>query len=323
MEKIKKILKTIILLLCAGFIARYFYRNWDSLQITFKINTITILSIIFFSLTTLLTYAFRFKIIMHKCSGINPPFWQWFNIVMLARFYNLFFAPTGNIYRGVELKRKFNISYTDYVSAGVSFTWMDLTFDLILSFFTIIFVRPDLVLFNFKAYHVVGVIIVCIIIMPITANFVLRSIPVQKPFLVWVKSKLSQVISTTLNNMKDLRYVGKIIVWGLLVTIQTVFVYYLIFVSFNFKLHVPALMLFYSLLKISSAFLILPGNIGIQEIAFGFLSSEMGTGMAEGILISTFMRVLGTAFVIIIAVIIGGTGLFSKKKLREIKNECP
>jgi hypothetical protein len=80
-------------------------------------------------------------------------------------------------------------------------------------------------------------------------------------------------------------------------------------------------MLFYSLLKISSAFIIIPGNVGIQEIAFGFLSKEMGTGMAEGILISTVMRVLGTSLIIIIAVIIGGKGLFSKEKLKELSNE--
>ena len=321
LNKIKKIIKIAIFLLCAGFIAKYFYSNWDSLQISFKIDKFSFLGIVFFSFTTLLTYCYRFKIITHKCSGINPPFWQWFSVVLLARFYNTFFAPSGNIYRGVELKRKFGISYTDYISAGISFTWMDLTLDLILAFVIILFTKPDFQLIGFKAYQVVGVITALIIIMPLAAYFILKAIPVKIQTLVWTKDKLTQVISTTLNNVKDIPYLAKIIAWGLLVTIQTLFVYYLIFISFNFKLHIPALMLFYALLKISSAFIIIPGNIGIQEIAFGFLSSEMGTGMAEGILISTVMRVLGTTLVIIIAILIGGKGLFSKEKLKEITNE--
>ncbi len=321
MNKIKKIIKTVIFLLCVGFIAKYFYSNWDSLQISFKIDKFSFLGIVFFSITTLLTYCYRFKIITHKCSGINPPFWQWFSIILLARFYNLFFAPSGNIYRGVELKRKFGISYTDYVSAGISFTWMDLALDLILSFIIIIFVQPDFKLLGFKAYSVVAALTVCITLMPIMAYFILKAIPVRMQALVWGKDKLTQVVSATLNNVKDLRYLSKIIIWGLLVTVQTLFVYYLVFISFNFKLHIPALMLFYALLKISSAFIILPGNIGIQEIAFGFLSSEMGTGMAEGILISTVMRVLGSTMIIIIAILIGGKGLFSKEKLKEITNE--
>ncbi|HAL45304.1 MAG: hypothetical protein A2Y12_06475 [Planctomycetes bacterium GWF2_42_9] len=321
LKYLKKLFKTVVFLLCAGYIIKYFYQNWDSLQITFKIDKFSIFCIILFSFTTLLTYTYRFKIIIQKCSGINPPFWQWFNIVMLARFYNLFFAPSGNIYRGIEFKRKFGISYTDYISAGISFTWMDLTLDLILAFIVIMFVNPGFKLIGLEAWQVVGVITTGIIFMPFAAYFALKAISVKSPSLVWTKTKISQVVSATLNNARDLKYLTKIIVWGLLVTIQTLIVYYLIFISFNFKLHLPALMLFYSLLKISTAFIIIPGNVGIQEIAFGILSKEMGTGMAEGILISTVMRVLGTSLIIIIALIIGGKGLFSKEKLKELSNE--
>ncbi|PKL50385.1 MAG: hypothetical protein CVV39_01645 [Planctomycetes bacterium HGW-Planctomycetes-1] len=324
MDKIKKILKLAIFLLCAGYIVKYFYTNWDSLQITFKIDKMTIFYIVILSFTTLLTYAYRFKIIMFKCSGINPPFWKWFKIIILARFYNMFFAPSGNIYRGIEFKKKFGISYTDYVSAGVSFTWMDLGLDLILSFLIIVAVEPDFKLGIFKAYRLVALITAGIICLPILADLLLIRIPVKAPALVWTKTKLTAVVSTTLNNIKDISYLCKIIVWGLLVTVQTLVVYYLVFTSFNFKLSIPVLMLFYSLLKISYAFIIIPGNVGIQEIAFGFLSSQTGASMAEGILISTVMRIIGTTLIIVIAVLISGIGLFPKNiKIEEIGNDNP
>lgn len=321
MDKVKKILKLVIFLLCAGYIVKYFYSNWDSLQIAFKINKLMIICIVLFSITTLLTFSYRFKIIMHKCSGKNPPFWKWFKIIMLARFYNLFFAQSGNIYRGMELKKQFGISYTDYVSASVSFAWMDICLDLILSEIIIILVRPDFKLGTVKAYQFVALILIIILCLPILADVLLKRIPLKASALLWLKSKLSEVFTATINNIKDLAYLAKIIIWGLLVAAQTLVVYYILFISFDIKLDIPSLVLFYALLKLSSAVIITPGNIGVQEIAFGFLSSQIGGGMAQGILISAISRVLGSSIIIILAVILGGTGLIPKKNVPEINND--
>lgn len=270
--------------------------------------------IILLSITTLITYAYRFKIIMHKCSGKNPPFWEWFKVIMLARFYNLFFAQSGNIYRGVELKRRFGISYTDYVSASVSFGWMDICLDLIITGAIIILIRPEFKLGDFKAYQFVALLLLVIICLPILADLLLKRISTNASVLLWIKSKLSQVITATISNIKDLSYLAKIVIWGLLVAAQTLIVYYILFTSFEIKLDIPSLMLFYALLKLSSAVIITPGNIGIQEIAFGVLSTQIGGGMAQGILISAISRVLGSSIIIILALILSGSGLFFKRK---------
>jgi hypothetical protein len=314
LDKIKKILKLAVVLLCAVYIVKYFYANWDSLQIAFKINKLMIICIILISVTTLITFSYRFKIIMHKCSGKNPPFWEWFKVIMLARFYNMFFAQSGNIYRGVELKRRFGISYTDYVSASVSFGWMDICIDLIITGVIIILIRPEFKLGNFKAYQFVALLLLVIICLPILADFLLKRISTNASSLLWIKSKLSQVLTATISNLKDLSYLAKIVIWGLLVAAQTLIVYYILFTAFEIKLDIPSLMLFYALLKLSSAVIITPGNIGIQEIAFGVLSTQIGGGMAQGILISAISRVLGSSIIIILALILGGSGMLSKRK---------
>jgi hypothetical protein len=324
LDKIKKILKLAVFLLCAGYIVKYFYAHWDSLQIAFKINKIMIACIVLLSVTTLITFSYRFKIIMHKCSGKNPPFWEWFKVIMLARFYNLFFAQSGNIYRGMELKRRFGISYTDYVSASVSFGWMDICLDLIITEAIILLVKPDFKLGAFKAYQFVALLLLVIICLPLLADFLLNRIPVKASALLWTKSKLSEVLTATTTNIKDLLYLAKIVIWGLIVATQTLIVYYILFMSFEIKLDIPSLMLFYALLKLSSAVIITPGNIGIQEIASGILSTQIGGRMEHGILISTISRVLGSSIIIILAVILGGSGLFSKKKdIMEIDDVKP
>jgi hypothetical protein len=232
----------------------------------------------------------------------------------MARFYNMFFAQTGNIYRGVEIKRRFGISYTDYVSASVSFGWMDICLDLIITGAIIILVRPDFKLGVFKAYQFVALLLFVIICLPILADLVLKRIPIKIPSLLWIKTKLSEVLTATTTNIKDLPYLAKIVIWGLLVAAQTLIVYYILFIGFEIKLDIPSLMLFYAVLKLSSAVIITPGNIGIQEIAFGVLSTQIGSGMAQGILICAISRVLGSSIIIILAVIFSATGLIPKSK---------
>jgi uncharacterized protein (TIRG00374 family) len=93
---------------------------------------------------------------------------------------------------------------------------------------------------------------------------------------------------------------------GIAVFIITVFSYYVLFAGFDMRLSLPALTVFCTLLNLSTFFVITPGNIGIQEIAFGFISQQFGVGMAQGILVSIVSRIISTALTILLGVLFGG-----------------
>ena len=68
------------------------------------------------------------------------------------------------------------------------------------------------------------------------------------------------------------------------------------------------------LFSLSFFIVLTPGNIGIQEIAWGLLSEKMGIGMETGILMSGFVRLIGTGVLSILGITLGGVDLIRNRK---------
>ncbi len=319
--KTKKIIKLIILFVSIAYISHFFYKNWNTIEIGFRFNKLIIGLILILSLSALITYAYRLKIILDKCAGTSPLFWNWFKIIILGRFLNLIFSQMGNIYRGIELKKNYQISYTNYISTFVSFVWMDLCLNLIISEFVIVFLNPDIKICNYNITNILLLIVLFTFLSPIFAKFFLQLFFKKFRWFLWINSKLTEVLTITLNNLKDFRYMTKFILLGLFVLAQTLAGYFLLFLSFEIKLSFPTLIIFYTLLKFSTFVVITPGNMGIQEIAFGFLGEQMGIGMAQGILVSAVGRVISTSIIILSGIIFGGVGLLKRRKEYTKENE--
>lgn len=78
--------------------------------------------------------------------------------------------------------------------------------------------------------------------------------------------------------------------------------------------NVPDLALFLALYKLSTLVVLTPGNLGIREMAFGFLSQALGIGMAEGILASAMLYAVHSSLVIPLGLAFGSSHLFSHEK---------
>lgn len=220
----------------------------------------------------------------------------------------------GNVYRGVKLKNNFGISYTDYITSFASFFWIDTSLNLIIATAIIFLLTPQLQIGRFRAWVLLSAITSGILILPILAQIILNFIKVKSQKLLWLKTKLTEVIHTTLENLKDVVYISKIVALGVLALIRTVILYYLLFIAFEVQPSISVLVVFYALFKLSLFIIITPGNIGIQEIAYGFISEHMGIGMAQGILVCLVVRVIGTTLVIILGVMAGSVSLLRNKK---------
>ncbi|MDD5064773.1 MAG: lysylphosphatidylglycerol synthase transmembrane domain-containing protein [Phycisphaerae bacterium] len=306
LKQIKTLLRIVIVAACIVYIANFFYTNRDSLSIVIRINFITLSALVLLWLGYMLIHNWRLQLILQKCSGRKIAFWQWFKILIMGNFLNLVFSQLGNVYRGVKLKKEHNISYTSYIASFASFAWMNTCMNLVLAIVTILLIEPNLKIGLFSASSLLVIICAIIIILPITALFFLRFIRFKNHYLDWTKLKLSEVLTTTLDNIKDISFLLKIILLSIVAFIVTVFSYYILFAGFDMRLSLPILAVFCTLLQLSTLFVITPGNIGIQEIAFGFISQQFGIGMAEGILVSFVSRILSTALVILLGVLLGG-----------------
>jgi uncharacterized membrane protein YbhN (UPF0104 family) len=312
--KYKRIIRWIVMSGCLAYIVWFFAENRQELAQIARINPVYLglMGVLF--LTAHLIYSFRSRIILTKCSGIRLALWPWFRLAVLGRFLSTFIPQAGNIYISIRLKREYKIPYTHYAGSFFSFVWLDTCLNMVYAVLVVLLVRPDLMLGNLRALPVLIVIAIGIAAGPPLLVLISRKISFVNRRLVWLHAKLSEMLRLAVISIGDARYTLKVIGTGLLAFTNSLLLLYLSFRSLGMEVNMPALALFYVLLKISTEILITPGNIGPREIAYGILSELMGIGMAQGIAVSVIIRVLGTGTVMILGSCFGGIDLLRHKE---------
>ncbi len=314
MNKFKKTARLILVAVCIVYLVRFFYKNKDTLHLVFNLDPVSIFSAITFQILYFPMLALLLRTILEKCSSSKLPFFGWFKIFILGTFLNMVFPQTGNVYRGIQLKRNYNVSYTRYISSYASFAWMDLIMNLFISALIIIFLKPDLQIGRLIAWKILLVIIIVIITAPILIEILWRKIKFNHSRLAWLHSKTSEVLSVSVNNIKDVTYLAKIILINIAILACITGLLHFCFLILGIRLNIPTVVMFYVLLKIGDYVNITPANLGVQELAYGFFGTQMGVGMAESVLVSGFMRLIGTTVLISLAVIFGGIDLLRHRK---------
>ena len=314
MKHLKKILSFLIVIACLIYIIRFFYKNHDSIKIAIHLNIWMIISIVLLSIFYHLLHSYRFRLVLEKCSGRRLPFFPWFRIYILGRFFNTAFPQMGNIYRSVRLKQDYNISYTRYISGFASFAWLDMSLNLTIATVLIFILRPDIKIGAVTAWLFLLVVDVIVMAVPVLSEIIFRKTNIKQPYLSWVHAKLSEVLTITVANLRDLTFLAKIILLGMIVFVRTLLIYHILFLSLEIHIDLSALTIFYVLFKISTFINVTPGNLGVQEIAFGFLGEQIGIGMAYGILLSIITRIFSTSVVILLGLLMGGVGLLQHRE---------
>ncbi len=300
---------------------KFFLENRDTIKIAFSLDAKLLFILLLLHPPLYLLQSWRFKVVIEKCSKKELFFLSWFKIFILGRFLNTIFPQSGNIYRSIRLKKDFNVTYTGYISSYASIIWLDMCMNLVMALALIILLNPGLKIGQFLALKLMTIITVVIIIAPILADLVLKKILFSNRTLYWIHSKLSEVIASSVDNLKDAAFLFKIVYIGMLSFTLTCIVLSLYFLSFGVHVDLPALAVFYTLYKLSTFIVLTPGNLGVQEIMLGFISAEMGIGMAQGVLLSVFIRVVGTCSIFMLGAALGGIDLLRHREEYTKNNE--
>jgi uncharacterized membrane protein YbhN (UPF0104 family) len=171
---------------------------------------------------------------------------------------------------------------------------MDSWLNMIVAALVILVGGRNLKIGSFYAWQISLVFAICIFVTPLLMEATFRKISFDNAYLNWMHSKLSEVIKATVENVKDTVYISKIIILGIAAFICAGALYYTCFRIFDITLTISSLAVFYALLSLSTCVILTPGNIGVQELAYGFLSQQLGFGMAQGVLVAVFARISGT-----------------------------
>jgi hypothetical protein len=231
-------------------------------------------------------------LVLEKCSEKKIPYLQFFRIFIFGLTINKIFPQSGNIYRSITLKNRFGIAYTSYISAYSSFAWLDSWQNMIIAIAILALNQSSFQLWGVNAIFLLSALAVIIVCAPFL--FYILSTGFKKlydrPF--WIHSKLAEVLYTILSNLRDLNFLFKISLMGILVFTTTCGLFFLCFETIDIHLPPSQLALFYALYKITAITNITPGNFGIRELAYGILSEQLQLTMADGVFVSVIIRIL-------------------------------
>ena len=309
MGKYKQIIRWVLAACCVGYIVWFFIKNSEELKVVLDLPIFAVVGMGILGVLTHVIYSWRFKIILKKCSGCSIAFVPWFKMVVLGRFLSTFAPQAGNVYRSICLKKNYGVSYTRYAGSLFSITWLDTCLNLIFAGVIILAIKPKLQIANMPVLYLLAATLISIIAVPFVLEAVFRVIKFRNQRIAWIHSKLSELLTVSVQSLGDGKYIAMIVVTGLIGFINTLAIFYLCFFSLDIRFALPDLALFYVVLKLSNHIIITPGNMGVRELAYGILSEQIDIGMGKGILISVILRIIGTVVIIILGSIFGGFDL--------------
>jgi len=313
-KNLKNKLRWLIALVCILYFVIFFYKNQDSLQIAFSISISAILYILILQFISYLLTILRFKIVLEKCSQKKLKFLLWTKTYILGRFLNTIIPQSGNLYRGVFLKKNSDISYTRYITAFSSFAWMDTILNLLCAFVVVAALEPGFKIGTFTGWKLLAITILILLLVPILLEVIFRKIHFKNQYINWLHLKLSETLTVSVNNLKDKTYMLKIVIIGITMFVRTSLAFYVYFSIFDINVTLPVLLVFSALFKLSTFIVLTPSNLGVQELAYGFLSRQVGIGMAQGVILSAFIRVIAVSIVLILGSALGGIDLLRHRE---------
>jgi hypothetical protein len=191
--------------------------------------------------------------------------------------------------------------------------WMDTGMNLLLATGIVLIFSRDFTIGSFLAWKVLGIVTIATISGPVLFEAAFRRLRFRWRPSVWLHTKTAEVLRVSVENLADGRYLGKLFALGLVIFARTTLLFHLYFLTIGLRVDLAALAVFYALFKLSFYINLTPGNLGVQELAWGFLSQQMGIGMAQGVAVSAFVRVISTGVILVLGIALGGWDMIHKR----------
>jgi len=127
--------------------------------------------------------------------------------------------------------------------------------------------------------------------------------------LGWVHGRVNELLEVTVWSVRDPVYTAKVLTLAVLGLLHATLVFYLAFAALGLEIDLASIVVFYVLLQLGNYVIVTPGNLGLQEVAFGVLAAELEMGMAAGMLVSGLIRATGYVSLFGFALPMGGVAL--------------
>jgi uncharacterized membrane protein YbhN (UPF0104 family) len=248
----------------------------------------------------------RFHVVLLRFADQHVGFWPWLQLFVLGRFLNLFLPQAGNVYRAVELKRRFGVGYQPFVVAFLNAPWLAMLLNFVFGALILAVVAPGAPLGAWHLWLVLAAAAVVTAAAPFAALLVLPLVPRRWRPLAWLHDRLREMVRATLDSLRDPRYLVLVTAWTAVAFVQASAMLWFGFAALGSEVGAAEAIAFYVLLQLATYLTITPGNLGVQELAFGALAVGVGGAAVDGVVVSGLLRVTGVVALVMAGLPLGG-----------------
>lgn len=248
----------------------------------------------------------RFHVVLVRFAERPVELWPWTRLFVLGRFLNLFVPQAGNVYRAVELRRRFDVSVQSFLVAFVNAPWLAMILNFLFGAVAVGLLAPEASVAGWPLWALLAAATLASSLGPIAMLLMLPLLPERVRWAAWLRARLAEMVRVTLESVQEPRYLARVAWWTLLAFVQASVMLWVGFVALGLPGGVAEAIAFYVLLQLATYVQVVPGNLGVQELAFAGLSAGFGASAADGVLVSTIVRVTGVIALVATSLPMGG-----------------
>jgi len=290
---------------CLALLVRYIWLNKEDLSAVRRVRPAYMALIMTGIILNMILEANQFLAVL-RLTGARIAFWPWMRIFVISRFLSRLAPQSGNLYRATVLKTRFKVRVTNYVSVLASVNLLNNFWGLLFALGMLLWTEPMLRiegqpvwLFLLGALALVGAA-------PFLLEAALTPLEGRTALLDRLHEKLVQVVRGIRTNVADTGLLIEFAVYASLQFAVTLGVVYYCFACLGIFLSLSYVAVCTAALKLSRLIVLTPGNIGIVEFVYGWLSYQAGYDPTEGVLAALILRALVSINLTVFAAALGG-----------------
>lgn len=289
---VKTIIQVSVLIICAFFISAYFINNKEELKLVFELNPTYLIGLAFLNSCIHIFLTLEIYYLLKQLGLKNINLLEWFNIYSSTRFLNIHFAQAGNLYRSVQLKNKYNFSYTKTIAFLFLFSMLQIVFSILFAIFVTTFLTEPV---YFKGIPLnlilIGVLATLLILTRVFLN-IMGGVNMPQQKMMKINEFARNFVDSIMLILKDPKFMVVILFFNVLVFGLTTLQVFFSMKMVGIHLTLLQSSLFIIITLFSGLVSITPANLGITEFVYGFLTQYIGSTLGKGIIVAGVMRII-------------------------------
>jgi uncharacterized membrane protein YbhN (UPF0104 family) len=259
-----------------------------------------------------LLMSIRLSLAVEQCGGGGVSQATWFRLTSVGQFLNQFVPQLGNVYRAVVLKRDHGLSYLSYASALFAFVWLDTLMAFVIALVVIAVLEPSLALFGFPALVVLLLVIAGVASGPSVLHSLLQRF--RPSSTSRYRTRLVTLLSTARGALESPGFLARFFVVNVVTTAVHAGALFLGFSAVGSDIAIGGLVLFQVFIRFSNLMQVTPGNLGVNELAYGLLAHASSASVEQGVGVALLSRAVGLVTVNVLGVACGGGPLLFRRR---------